>query len=1091
MTLQPATPPPGTGTPPPVAPQPGPAVTPVAARRRKPGYAELHAHSSFSFLDGASTPEALVTEAARLGLAGLAITDHNGLYGVVRHADAARDVQLPAVHGAELSLGLTAPGVGDPDPDSAHLLVLARGPEGYARLSRMIGRAQLAGGRKGLPIYDEEQLAAELRDHVVVLTGGCRKSHIGRALTAGGEQAARAELDRLTGLYGREGVVVELADHDRPGDDDRNDILAALARDARLPVVATNNVHYATPADSRLAAIMAATRAQRPLTEMAGWLPPAATAHLRSAAEMAERFAWCPDALATSVHLAGELAFDLQLLAPALPPFPTGDGHTEDSWLRKLALEGAARRYGPRHEHPDAYRQLDIELRIISGLGFAGYFLVVWDLVRFCREHDILCQGRGSAANSVVCYALGVTNADPIRYKLLFERFLSPEREGAPDIDIDIEHARREEVIQYVYERHGRERTALVANVITYRTRSAIRDVARAFGYSVGQADAWSRDQPRHSPTPLTEPDTTAEPGEALPGEVVTYAEQLRGHPRHLGIHSGGMVICDRPVIDVVPVEWATMENRSVLQWDKDDCASAGLVKFDLLGLGMLTALHYVRDFANSHYDVPLDLSQLPADDRDVFRMISDADTIGVFQVESRAQMSLLPRLRPETFYDLVCSVALIRPGPVQGGSVHPFVRRRHGDEPITYPHPLAEGALQRTLGVIIFQEQVQMLAISLGGLTGAEADQLRRAMNAKNAETKLAKLRARLFEGMAARGIPETQAHDLYASLEAFSGYGFPEAHSISFAHIVWQSCWAKRWYPAAFCAGLLAAQPLGFYSPQTLVADARRHGVTVHGPDVNASQPKASLEGTGRTAPRRTAPGKWGRSGPVVCIGLTQIRSIGDDLAAQIAEGAPYTSITDLARRTGATRAQLEALATAGALESLGQDRRRSLWAAGAAARAHPGTLPGTTPGAEAPMLPGMDALDIARADAWATGITKDHPVAFLRPQLNRQGVVPVSGIPGHRNGARVTVAGQVTHRQMPQTADGVMFLSLEDETGILNVICTPGLLAKAGRVIRRSGGLIICGQLQSAGGAISLAAERVTPLGVPIAAVSRDFR
>ncbi|XNL25615.1 error-prone DNA polymerase [Longispora sp. K20-0274] len=1084
MALQPVP-----GTTEPAAPPPS-LVTPVAARRRAGGYAELHAHSSFSFLDGASTPEDLVAEAARLGLAGLAITDHDGLQGVVRHADAARDASLPAVHGAELSFDLTAPGIGDPDPDATHLLVLARGPEGYARLSRTIGRAQLAGGQKGRPVYAEDTVAAELRDHAVVLTGGCRKSHLARALSAGGEQDARAELERLVGLYGPEGVVVELVDHDAPGDDDRNDALAAVAATVGVAVVATNNVHYARPADHRLAAIMAATRAQRPLSEMAGWLPAAGAAHLRSAAEMVERFSWHPEAVATSLRLARELAFDLQLLAPALPPFPVGDGHTEDSWLRKLALDGAARRYGPRHQHPGAYLQLDTELRIIASLGYAGYFLVVHELVEFCHSRDILCQGRGSAANSVVCYTLGVTNADPIRYKLLFERFLSPEREGAPDIDIDIEHARREEVIQHVYERHGRERTALVANVITYRTRSAIRDVARALGYSVGQADAWSRDRPRHGGQPLTE-QTDADPGEALPEQVAVYAEQLRGHPRHLGIHSGGMVICDRPVIDVVPVEWATMKKRSVLQWDKDDCASAGLVKFDLLGLGMLTALHYVRDFANAHYDTPLDLAQLPADDRDVFRMIGEADTIGLFQIESRAQMSLLPRLRPENFYDLVCSVALIRPGPVQGGSVHPFVRRRHGEEEIVYPHKLAKPALERTLGVIIFQEQVQMLAIALGGLTGAEADQLRRAMSAKNAEVKLLKLKTRLFDGMAARGIPDAQAQQLYQSLEAFSGYGFPEAHSISFAHIVWQSAWCKRWYPAAFCAGLLAAQPLGFYSPQTLVADARRHGVTVHGPDVQVSQPKASLEGTGRTAPRRSAPGRWGQPGPAVRIGLTQVRGIGDDLAERITAGAPYTSITDLARRTEATRPQLEALATGGALESLGQDRRRSLWAAGAAARAHPGTLPGTTPGAEAPMLPGMDALDVARADAWATGITTDHPMTFLRARLTHRGVVQVADVAGHRNGARITVAGQVTHRQAPQTAGGVIFLSLEDETGILNIICSPGLLARDGKVVRRSGGLVIRGQVQSADGAISLAAEHVTALGLPIASSSRDFR
>src|SRR6266540_3726013 len=654
-------------------------------------YAELHCHSNFSFLDGASHPEELVEEAARLGLEALALTDHEGVYGVVRFAEAAKAAGLPTVFGAELSIGspggrkaplptppkgatataaVARPRVGTADPAGEHLVVLARDPDGYARLCRAISAAQMAGA-KGAPRHDLGRLAELHGGHWLVLTG-CRKGAVPRALERHGPAAAAAQLGRLVATFGRENLAVEVGDHGDPLDSARNDALVRLAAAADVEVVAANNVHYAAPGRRRLATALAAVRARRSLDELDGWLPAAATAHLRSGAEQAARLARYPGVVVRAAELGRALAFDLQLVAPELPDFPVPAGHTEMSWLRELAERGAARRYGPRGAErvEGAWRQIDHELAMIEQLGFPGYFLIVWDIVQFCLREEIYCQGRGSAANSAVCYALGITKADAVSLGLLFERFLSPERDGPPDIDLDIEAGRREEAIQYVYQRYGRDRAAQVANVITYRPRSAVRDMGRALGYAPGQLDAWSKQVDEWGPLEATvEHD--------IPAQVMELARELLRFPRHLGIHSGGMVICDRPVVEVCPVEWATMKDRSVLQWGKDDCAAVGLVKFDLLGLGMLSALHGTVDLIRSHHGVEIDLAELPQEPA-VYEMLQAADSIGVFQVESRAQMATLPRLRPRKFYDLVVEVALIRPGPIQGGSVHPYIRRRN-----------------------------------------------------------------------------------------------------------------------------------------------------------------------------------------------------------------------------------------------------------------------------------------------------------------------------------------------------------------------------------------------------------------------------
>ncbi|MGH8875726.1 MAG: error-prone DNA polymerase [Stackebrandtia sp.] len=1043
------------------------------------GYAELHAHSNFSFLDGASAPEELVAQALRLGLSGLAITDHDGLYGAVRFSQAAKGTGLSTVYGAELSLSEHAERTGVPDPPGTHLLVLARGQEGYARLSAAIAQAHLDGGAKGRPAYDLEVLAERLAGHVMVLTG-CRKGPVRKALVDSPD-AARRQLEHLVRLFGAESVSVELTDRSGFADEDANRLLYRMAGELSLPVVATNNVHYARAFGHRLSQVSAAVRAGMPLDSLDGWLSAAPVARLRSPSEMAERFAHFPGAVANTVRVAGELGFDLELIAPGLPPFAVPEGHDENTWLRQLALSGARHVYGSRLDKPEAYRKLEHELAVIEKLEFPGYFLIVRDIVEFCERNRILVQGRGSAANSVVCYCLGITAADPIRFGLLFERFLSPIRDGPPDIDLDIEARRREEVIQYVYNRYGRRYAAQVANVITYRRRSAIRDVAAAFGYSPGQVDAWISASPRRGGPSLDE----------LPPGVSTYAGQLLGAPRHLGIHSGGMVICDRPVVEVVPVEHARMADRTVLQWDKDDCADAGLVKFDLLGLGMLTALREAGDLSRDHYEPGVDLRKLTPDDRQVYKMIHKGDSIGTFQVESRAQIQLAPRLRAENLYDLAVQIALVRPGPIQGGAVHPYVRRRRDEEEVTYLHPSMEPALKRTLGVPLFQEQMMQLSVDCAGFSAAEADQLRQAMGAKRSVERMLRLKSRFYAGAATRGITGTLADDLWSRMEAFSGYGFPESHALSFAYLAYASAYLKRYYPAAFLTGLIRAQPMGFYSVNTLIGDARRHGVAVKAVHINHSEANTTSAGNGHPAESGAPASAWGTGGPAVRLGLDQVRGVDTDTARRIAASAPYTDINDVARRAAVSAGQLENLATAGAFDELGLDRRQALWMARPAAADHPGTLAGTTT-ATAPTLPTLSDAELTAADLHATGSsTTGHPIAHIRHQLDAHGAIPIHNLSTVPDGSRVVVGGMVTHRQAPETAHGVLFLNLEDETGHANIICPAGLRIAFPRPAHTAAALLVRGRLENHDGALALTADKLTPMRTLSKVSTRNFR
>jgi error-prone DNA polymerase len=1088
--------------------RPAEPVRPAAERPVVP-YAELHAHSNFSFLDGASSPEALLEEASRLGLSALALADHDGLYGAVRLAETAESFPgVATVFGAELSLGLGEPQNGTADPAGTHLLVLARGQAGYHRLAGALTSAHLAGGEKGRPVYDLESLAAQADGAWAVLTG-CRKGAVRRALVSGGPAAAAQELSRLVRLFGTDNVFVELYDHGYPDDSAANDALADRASEAGLPVIATNAVHYATPGDSRLAAALSAVRARRSLDQMDGWLAGSDGAHLRSGAEMVERFARYPGAVANTVPLANELAFSLGRARPRLPRQDVPAGHTPMTWLRSLVRDGVAARYPGAS--PAVQERIDQELAVIEAKDFPGYFLIVHDIVRFARSRGILCQGRGSAANSAVCFVLGITAVDSIFYRLPFERFLSSLREEEPDIDVDFDSDRREEVIQYVYARYGRLNAAQVANVISYRPKSAVRDMSRALGFSTGQQDAWSQQVERGGAA-------VARPDHDIPPLVTDLAVQLLGSPRHLGIHSGGMVLTDRPVGEVCPIEPARMDNRTVLQWDKDDCAWMGLVKFDLLGLGMLAAIQYTFDLAAEHLGENWTLATIPREEAGVYDMLCRADSVGVFQVESRAQMGTLPRLQPRRFYDLVVEIALIRPGPIQGGAVHPYLRRKLGREPVTYLHPKLEPVLERTLGIPLFQEQLMQMAMAVGGCSGEDADLLRRAMGSKRGVEKISTLRGRLYAGMASNGITGEVADTIYAKIEAFANFGFAESHSISFALLVYASAWLRLHYPGAFLAALLRAQPMGFYSPQSLVADARRHGVTVLRPDILRSAAEAGLEVTGASStPRlesclhleqppvpvfdRTVPPDWAehrRDGDfAVRLGLAEASGIGRDPAGRIVAerdlNGPYRSMADVAGRVGLNTEQLEALAAAGAFSGLGLAPRTALWTAGEAATERPNHLGGTAVTVQPPLLDLLSPVEQVVYDLWATGISPDdHPIRHARAALAARGALPIDRLPAAENGRRIQVGGVVTHRQRPSTAGGVTFLNIEDETGTLNVIAGIGVWNRYRRIARESPALIVRGILErSPEGVTNLVADKFEALTLVAPTSSRDFR
>jgi error-prone DNA polymerase len=1103
-------------------------------------YAELHCHTNFSFLDGASHPEDLVATAIELGYQALGVTDHDGFYGASRLWQAARATGLPVIYGVEISLETDPGGPADPVetaqewdrrryaltkgaqgrlrrgrsvrahgtkpvslPESDHLVLLAGSPDGYRTLSHLVTRAQMR-GEKDHPVYTWDDLAVAATNTDLHALTGCHFGAVPKAAASGSLAATIREASRLREIFGPR-LHMELWHHGMPEDDPRNDLMWEVSQKLGLSTIATNQVHYHVRSDAYLSEVLAAVGGRRSLAEADGFRPATDERYLKHPDEMEARFRRYPGVVARSAGLGERLAFDLALVAPRLPDFPM-PGHFRDEmdYLRHLTWEGARAVYpgGDDGVEPTARRRIDHELGIIERLGFPGYFLVVKDLIDFARSQGIYCQIRGSGADSAVCRCIGLTRVDPIRLQLPFERFLSEERGRPPDIDVDFEADRREEVIQYCYRRYGRERAAMVANVITYRARSVLRDVAKTFGFTAAQVDGLSKYVDSHDPARLRDMDT------ALPEGMTTeliydICWRLDGFPRHLGIHSGGMVIADRPLWQVVPLEWGRMEGRTVIQWDKDDSAAVGIVKFDLLGLGMLNALHLATDLVEDTHGVEVDLAMLPQEPA-IYESMTRADTVGLFQVESRAQMATLPKMKPKTFYDLAVEVALIRPGPIQGQSVHPYLRRRNGEEPVRYPHPDTVPILEKTLGVPIFQEQLMELARVCAGFDGSQADRLRQAMTHKRSEQAMARLRDEVYEGMERNGIVGAAADEIWEKLQGFASFGFPESHSVSFAYIVYMSAWLRFHFPAEYLAGLLNAQPMGFYSPNSLIQDAQRHGVMVLGPDVNQSWHDCTIE------PADADPDdivtylgqRWRRGRghvddplrPAVAVrmGLRYVRNLGEREVTRIEAarilGGEFSSPEDLAFRTGLDVDALEGLAGSGALESIGLGRRAGMWAAGALAEIDPERL-ALSPGVEAPRLPVMSHEEIHRADLWSTGVSNRHPMSFVRDRLDGC-LTAAEALDVGRNLARVKVAGVVTHRQRPGTARGVYFLNLEDETGLLNIVVLPDVWTRHRQVVRKSPALVIHGRLEFYDGVTNIVARDFEPIGVQTVR-SRDFR
>ena len=1121
---------------------------------RLSGYVELHCHSAFSLLDGASPPESLVERAAALGYRALALTDHDELGGIIAFADAARSASIEGIVGAEMTVEVP----GASRPRRTHLVLLAEDREGYGNLSMLITRARMERPR-GEPAVTLDQLARHAKG-VFALTG-CPRGWVPRLVARGREHAACEAAATLVDIFGGR-VAIECWDHGLEQERALVAPLIAIARALGIPWVVTNDVHYADPAGRAVHDVLSALRHQRTLADMGTRLRPNGEWYLKAPEQIARRWQERPEGVRATLAIAERCAWRMAQLAPTLPRFPLPPGVTANEYLARLVEQGAHERW-PTGRTPEHDRQLAHELATIAKLGLAGYFLIVWDIVRFSRRAGVLCQGRGSAANSAVCFCLGITAVDPIKLGLLFERFLSEERQEAPDIDIDFAHRDREQVLQYVYARYGREHAAMVCEQITYRGRSAIRDTCRVLGMSLEQAEELAltadrfsalatgqalleRDggQSRH-PTVATSDSrdigrsqhrkeaeriggymvtgkevknrllameaaeraarASPPPSPLLPSDVATVrcrdrpmsrlsdvatvgsiVSALHHVPRHRSIHVGGFVLTEEPLGTIVPIEPASMPDRTVIQWEKDDVATAGLVKIDLLGLGMLTLIQDCLLYIRRSRGVTLELADLDCTDQAVYDDLGRADTVGIFQVESRAQMNTLPRLKPRCFYDLVVEVALIRPGPIQGEMVHPYLRRRAGVEPVTYPHPSLEPILKRTLGVPLFQEQGMQVAIAAAGFTPSEADVLRRAMGHKRSHERMEAIATKMLLGMKKNGIPEDVARRIFNQINAFADYGFPESHAASFALLVYASAYLKHYYAAEYTAAILNAQPMGFYSPGTLIEDARRHGVTVRPVDASISAYESTLEQERRGEV------------PAVRLGLRLVRGLGararERLERAIASGGPFASIGDLVSRSGLDRGALRALAESGALDCFVPDepnarrRRTALWRMLEVERGDAGPL---APGRYALDVPApvaaMRPAEITAADYRMTGLSLNgHPLAHLRGLLAENGVRTARETLALRDGTRdVGVAGLVICRQRPGTAKGFVFLTLEDETGMVNIVVTPKRFEQQALMISRTPLLLVRGTLQVEQSVVNLRGERFYALepGAPL--------
>jgi len=1023
-------------------------------------YAELQATSNYTFLEGASDPGELVLAARALGLAALAVTDRNSLAGVVRAHVAAREVGMRLVVGARLDL-----------EDGAGLLAYPTDGAAYARLARLLSLGKRRAG-KGACRLGRADLAAAASGLILVALPPEAPDHAFAADLAAWAQSAPGRVFLAAAWRFRGDDARRLAD------------LGALSAACGAPLVATNDVLYHAPERRPLQDVLTCIRLGCTLEE-AGWrLAPNAERHLKGAAEMARLFAACPEAVARSVAIAERCRFSLADLRYSYPR----EGEDPQSRLVALTWAGAARRY-PQGIPPQVRDTLAEELALIGRKGYAPYFLTVHDIVRFADSRGILCQGRGSAGNSAVCFCLFITHVDPARFQLLFARFISEARDEPPDIDVDFEHERREEVIQYIYDRYGRDHAGLTATVIHYRTRSAIRDVGKVLGLSEDMTGALARSTWGWSCRPI-EPGRVRglglDPEEPTLALALRLSAELTGFPRHLSQHVGGFVIADGRLDELVPIENAAMAGRTVIEWDKDDIDALGLMKVDVLALGMLSCVRRAFDLLRDHLGLALTLADVPAEDPAVFEMLSRADSIGVFQVESRAQMTMLPRLRPRTFYDLVIEVAIVRPGPIQGDMVHPYLRRREGRERVEYPSAELEAVLKRTLGIPLFQEQVMQIAIVAAGFTPDEADRLRRSMAAFRRSGRVGEFRAKLVGGMTARGYAPDFAERVFRQIEGFAEYGFPESHAAAFAQLAYVSAWIKCHHPAIFACALLNSQPMGFYAPGQIVRDAQAHGVEVRPVDVNRSDWDCTVEATSGGA-------------FALRLGLGQVRGLAEAPARRLVErrGDGYGSPASLWRRAGLEPQALDALARADAFGSLGLTRRDALWAAKALTAPPPPLFAGLDPAEPVVALPAAAIGEEVVSDYAALRLSlKAHPLALLRPQLDAMGIVPAARLATAHG--RLAVAGLVLIRQRPGTASGVIFLTVEDETATANLVIWPHVFERFRSLVLTSRCLKVEGRVQREGAVIHLIAERLTDLGPALDALgdgalplrSRDF-
>jgi error-prone DNA polymerase len=1122
-------------------------------------YIELHAQSAFSFLEGASVPEELAAVCMEHGMAAMALLDRDGVYGSPRFHYGMKKAGLKAHIGSEITFATqNYRGAENLKIENfkisnfksvVRLPLLVANRRGYRNLCHLITRMKARGPKDAAPevIAAVERDLAEHAEGLICLTGG-DNGPLAQALQAGGMEAAREEAQRLTRIFGRENVYVEVQRHYLREEEARNHALIELAASLNLPLLATNGVRHARSEQRQLADVFTCLAHHRTLVTAGRLLARNNERHLKSPQEMAQLFADLPDALANTVELSSRLQFTLNDLGYEFPRYPVPDGETMMSFLRKRTEEGYQSRYGrgPRDLRQRARRQIERELTLVGKLKLEGYFLIVWDIVRFCREQGILVQGRGSAANSAVCYSLGITAVDPVGMDMLFERFLSEERGEWPDIDLDLPSGdQRERAIQYVYQRYGERGAAMTANVITYRGRLAAREMGKVLGFDNNTIDrlgalvgTWE----------YKGPDDTLKNQFRLAGFDLRHPRMkkflelclaVQDLPRHLGQHSGGMVICQGQLDSVVPLEPASMPGRVVVQWDKEDCADLGIIKVDLLGLGMMAVLEDSIQLIRDYYKEEVDLAHLPADDPKVYATLQKADTVGMFQIESRAQMSCLPRLRPAKFYDIVIQVAIIRPGPIVGKMVNPFLERRQGRQPVTYAHPSLEPVLERTLGVPLFQEQLLRMAMITAGFTGGEAEELRRAMGFKRSELRMRDIEVKLRQGMTRNGIAPQAQQDIIQQITSFALYGFPESHSASFALLAYASAYLKVHYLAAFTAALLNNQPMGFYHPSTIVKDAQRHGLKMLPADVTKSDWLCTIEGPPedlkfenfkisnfKISNPQSSTSPCLRDEWAVRLGLRYVRGLREDAARALLRERnkrPFDSITDLARRVPELRKpELTMLAQVGALNSLGQPnstrrhgdteefeisnlqsqhpalgtrhfhRRDALWQVARAA--HPvGPLLHdiAEPDALSP-LQQMNNEERLVADFAGTGLTVGpHPMAYQRDELRRKGVLTAIELETTPNGKWVKAAGCVIARQRPGTAHGFVFLSLEDETGIANAIIAPDIYEKYCVELVSVRFLLVEGVLQHQDNVISVRAQKISPLAITAAETrSHDF-